>query len=117
MTVNFTPELKTGIERVDHEHQVLIATLKAASFFLIDNFDITQINTTINLFSRMAKAHFHNEEEILEKTDHPDKEMHKKEHQKLAKELDEICLNCGQERLADAVNKLEIWLMPHILVL
>lgn len=113
MKINFSDEHKTGIEILDHEHQVLISTLVATSYsLLVDNLDVSKMKPHINLFSRMAKTHFRNEEEILEITDHPDKERHQQEHQKLEKELDEILLNSAHEDLVDKLGK---WLIPHIL--
>lgn len=115
MTINFSNELKTGIEVIDHEHQLLISVLNTASIFLIDNLEVTRVKIPINIFYRMAKAHFRNEEEILERTNHPDKELHRNEHQKLEKELNGILVNSEPEDLPGIINGLEKWLLDHIL--
>lgn len=113
--INFSDEYKTGIEILDHEHQALFSILNRVSCFLIDNSGATKMEPLIMVFSRMAKTHFRNEEEILETTDHPDKETHKTEHQSLEKRIDELLLNVDHEEIVDIIDRLKSWLAPHIL--
>ena len=117
MTLYFNEKYKTGIKELDREHQVLIATLNAIYYSLVDDLETTKNH--LNLFLRMMESHFRHEEKILEKSNHPDKGTHAKEHEKLEMELGEIVKTLDSisstTEFKRIIDRLGTWLVPHIL--
>lgn len=115
----FSEKHKTGIEELDREHEALFFSLKGvllASLCRTQDSSPKNLEGQLKLLLKTVTNHFRNEERIIEEMNLPDREEHKREHQRLEKEFEEelgkMLMIKEHHELAE---KLQHWLESHIL--
>lgn len=115
MTVVWNENLKTGISKIDEQHQQLFETVNKLGAFqkskAVFNEVLIELRTYIN-------AHFKTEEEYMTYTVYPDYKHHKACHDKFVADFRDILKkNSTVESIVDLgpelVGFLENWLNNH----
>jgi hemerythrin len=113
-------ELSVGIEPIDEQHKILVGLINTLyEETIIKKGDLSILNDTLKILLQYTVIHFAVEESLFRLLDYPNYETHKKQHEELKKEVDNI-YNCVQEG-NHAVNLelfmfLRRWLETHILI-
>ena len=107
-----------GNELIDSQHQHLVKLIN----LIIDekeNISKDVVKAIFNELIRYANTHFHDEEELIFKSDYPNKIEHKKLHREFIKKLEAIELDIVLENpdiVDEILDFLSFWLMDHILL-
>lgn len=107
-----------GNETIDSQHQHLVKLIN----IMIDereNLSKDVIKAIFNQLIHYANVHFHDEEELINKSQYPNKIEHKKLHRDFTKKLDEIEIDIVLENpkvVDEIIDFLTFWLIDHILV-
>jgi hemerythrin len=103
---------------IDKQHQYLVKLIN----LIADETEYISTEAVKAIFVELihyANIHFHDEEEIMMKTNYPHKKEHKQEHRKFVEDLEKIELDVIFEnpKAIDKILKfLKEWLINHILI-
>jgi hemerythrin len=120
MTVDFTDDMKIGIERIDKQHEELTLFLNQ-SYELIRTIPCKDvINAKLEFLASYAVFHFQDEERLQVESNYPDYEKHRAEHETFKKEFQLIRVLCtqgnmtGDELASLLTQKVLDWVYTHI---
>ncbi len=108
-----------GIQTIDEQHKRLVGMVNDLYQKLKDGATSEDLRNLINGLIDYTANHFRTEEELFEKYDYPEKEIHRKIHEKLVeKVLDyQRRVEAGEPGIAyDLLAFLKDWLANHICV-
>ena len=106
---------ETGVERIDHEHQVLLSLIKSCHDAILPGCDLAGICRTVDEVAAYARFHFVREENLMVDLDFPDLERHRMLHAELLTQLDQerADLDASSTRLSHFVFFLYDWFTSH----
>jgi len=112
----WTTTMRTGIDVIDNDHQVLIMLLNRASNLYADDPQITEI---VDELIDYTEYHFKREERIMEISQYPDIGNHKEHHTNLINMVKQLAADCHNNHSINTVNALRHflrnWLFNHII--
>jgi len=113
-----------NICREDEQHKGLFSTLNALHNALLNHDDLAHVDKFLTVLTRQTETHFHSEEEFMCTYDYPDYESHKRIHDLLLHQLED--LQSAQQSLGtkhfrqhwlerqEIADFLSQWLVDHI---
>ncbi|MGM0369130.1 MAG: bacteriohemerythrin [Bacillota bacterium] len=128
MTINWSQDLKIGVEKIDQQHQAFFQQrdkfMAACTKLLEKKGDSEETRTEIDeLFYFLTDyfvTHFDDEEELQQKFDYPDYKQHHKQHQEFIKRVNELKYNflnqdeVDLELLEELKEQITDWFVNHI---
>lgn len=115
--LEWTNEYYTGIDEIDKQHKTLVELLnKLYTSFVEKNTELTLVDI-LEEMTTYTEYHFDCEEELFSKTDYPEIEKHKQEHQELFKEIEafKLELEIGRNITYKLMTFLRKWISDHVL--
>lgn len=118
----FTDDCLIGIETIDNEHRQLFRIINDIrdlldNEILEDKYDRTR--EMLEQLEQYAEEHFKHEEDYMEKINHPELQLQKKQHLEFCSKIDEadavVPSNEQQAFLDDLLKYLVTWLYRHII--
>jgi hemerythrin len=113
----WTPEYSVNIKTIDNQHQELVNMLNRLFVAVAQREGNNVIGGILEALRSYTKTHFSLEERLMEQAQYPDLEAHKREHQKLIAQLDELCrkhLTEDKPIYFEVLRFLKTWLKEHI---
>ena len=108
-----------GNKEVDNEHKEIFGMVDR---LLADDFTgrPDKIKTTVEFLANYVIRHFSHEERLMDESDYPDKDVHKKQHKDFAETIDELMKridnNLDSIDLSLEVNRIIVsWLADHVM--
>jgi len=114
----WSKQLETGIEKVDSQHQNLVAMINRLHRAMPLGKGGEEAGGILDELADYAVYHFGYEEEIFETIDYPDTESHREAHRKAAERIQSFQqqFKDGNPSVAmDLMNFLTEWLKEHIM--
>lgn len=110
---------ETGNEEVDNEHKEIFALVKKVINAAFDSQE-EKIETTIDFLADYTIRHFAHEERIMEESNYPDTDIHKKQHQDFVKDVvalkERVMVESDSRKSSIEVNNVIVdWLTAHVL--
>lgn len=115
-TIQWTEELKTGIEWQDHQHREFLNMTNAVFKAFYENRGHIDIANTIGFLERHAKDHFGIEERYMVIFNYPESEQHIREHKEFRVFIDDI-RSAASSSVLEAGRicfKLSTWFAEHV---
>ena len=115
---NWSSGYSVNIKEIDDQHRVLIDLINKLHDAMKIGKGKDVIGPILNELVIYTKFHFTHEEKLFSGNSYPETSMHKLEHAKLVKQVDELSknFNGGQEVMSmDIMNFLKDWLANHIM--
>jgi hemerythrin len=109
---------KVGIKPIDAQHRVLIRMISELLTILNENFEKELISRTITSLSEYTVNHLEFEENLMEKYNYPEIDLHKKEHEELKLRILNYIKNYREndnKLLIEITHYLIKWLKNHIM--
>jgi hemerythrin len=114
------PEYSIGVAEIDYQHKELLNLMNYIINHCTGNKreEMEFFDKTIDGAIENLARHFSTEEKIMEKTNYPKYNEHKKEHDKLTEELtgmiEGIKNGTIELKLAEIISFLKKWMLNHI---
>ncbi|MDR0718124.1 MAG: bacteriohemerythrin [Treponema sp.] len=114
------PEYSVGVAEIDYQHKELLNFMNYAINHCTGNKreEMKFFNKTVDSAIENLTNHFSTEEKIMEKTNYPKYNEHKKEHDKITEELivmiEGIKNGTVELELAEVISFLKNWILNHI---
>jgi hemerythrin len=115
----WSPEYSVNIKTIDNQHQELVNMLNRLFVAVAQREGNQVIGGILEALRSYTKTHFSLEERLMEQAQYPDLEAHKREHQKLIEQLDQLCrkhLTEDKPIYFEVLRFLKTWLKEHISV-
>ncbi|MFP4475094.1 MAG: bacteriohemerythrin [Desulfatibacillaceae bacterium] len=115
---DWTPDLETGVERMDMEHRKLVDMLNELFEAMMNLKGRAARDKVIMDLIEYTRTHFATEEEYMSRYSYPEFEAHKRKHDGFALKVRgiEIQLKNGEDVPTSDVSRLmREWLRDHIL--
>lgn len=116
--IEWSNELSMGIEEIDNQHQVLVDLLNQIHDAIQHHHGMEATRSIVTKLEEYTRVHFAVEESLMRILHYPQYEPHKKEHDKLIKQLDELRekLETGKASISfELAHFLKVWLTKHIM--
>ncbi|MES0488698.1 MAG: bacteriohemerythrin [Leptospirales bacterium] len=116
--IQWSEEMKTGIDRVDVQHKTLIGIINRLQTAVDTKVDLTGISLIFGQLASYTKFHFKAEEMVIEQVDKPNLEIHRMAHRTFVDGLRdyEKKFRSGDHTIVkDLLGYLNVWLVDHIL--
>lgn len=116
--VEWSGELSVGIEEIDSQHQVLVDLLNQIHEAIQQRqgAEITQV--IVQKLYEYTRVHFAVEESLMRILHYPEYERHKKEHEELIAQLNELQAKLGEGKASinfELAHFVKNWLTKHIM--
>jgi len=116
--MEWNEELSVGVPSIDNQHKKLVAMLNELYDAVQANHGQDALSKILGGLVNYAVSHLKYEEELLGKAGYPSLAEHKKEHERLIKQVLKIKVKYregGDEALStEVLNFLRKWLLNHI---
>jgi hemerythrin-like metal-binding protein len=115
--VELTPDLYTGIELIDDQHNMLCAYINALYRATRHEFSREEILDIVGSLKHYAATHFSTEEQYFSHSTYPDTEKHKETHKNFVTKVVQVerDLQHGNCDVGDDLLQfLKNWLLQHI---
>jgi len=114
-----TEDLKTGVAKIDEQHQELIDRINELKTMGSQVFSKEEIQKTLDLLGEYVIKHFADEEQLQNQNNYPKYEMHKELHKNFVKEFlkmqEEFASNGSSLKFSLELTQVVInWLIKHI---
>ena len=106
-----------GVKQIDAEHKNLVSILNQLHEAMRRGQGKDVLGSTLDSLVSYTKAHFTNEERLLQQSGYPDLVAHKREHELLTNKVLEFQRNFNAGRIGlslDVMEFLSSWLQGHI---
>lgn len=116
--IEWSSELSVGIEEIDAQHQILVDLLNQVHEAIQQRQGVETTDRIIQRLYEYTRVHFAVEESLMRILHYPEYERHKKEHDKLIIQLNElrIKLDAGKASISfELAHFLKTWLTKHIM--
>jgi hemerythrin-like metal-binding protein len=116
--MHWSPNLSIDHEVIDADHKGLIAGLNALGEAIGSKAGYEATIARLDGLIAATRAHFEREEDIMLAADYPDYEPHRRLHQALLDEIDDLRRRYdegGMELGEETLSFLRTWLTSHIL--
>jgi len=112
--IEWTPDLGTGVQEIDAQHQALFEWLAELETAAMDGRTLFGAYALTRL-KHYARDHFELEESLMRAAAYPDLAAHMAEHAAFRAKLTELRLkSIGRDISADTVDFLRTWLTQHV---
>ena len=118
MKIEFDDRIRTGIRRVDDQHQELVAIYNELDEAFRQGKAHRHMSEILARLYQYTKFHFRDEEELLERCGWADLAQHQYEHQRLVDKLRVFVVRYrrSEERIsAEVVEFVRKWVTAHIM--
>ena len=111
---------RVGIKKLDDQHKGLFSTLNKLYDILMSNGDAALIDKELSHIMRQTRVHFETEEKSMLKHGYPDYQMHKRMHELLLHQLEDVMSLESSDYDQPWIERLEVaeflhaWLVSHI---
>lgn len=115
--LNWTPDLSVGIERIDREHQKIVAFLNELYEAMQAGKGKDALGNVLNELLLYTKTPFATEERFMAAHGYPDYEDHKQRHEKMTEKVKSLHADFRSGELTSPIqitNFLKDWLAKHI---
>lgn len=110
--------LSVGIKEIDAEHKELVRITNHLCDAISADHGQEALGKTLTDLVAYTQSHFAHEERLFAKTNYPDAEAHKKEHEMLTRQVIDIQRRFNEEATAalslEVMGFLREWLITHI---
>ena len=116
-TIVWTSALSVGVDRIDKEHQALVAMLNEVNQAIDSGQGDVAVAGVVGKMRRYAQEHFRTEESAMTDTRYPARESHMIEHDAFIEKMLDMEQNVGRPGSVSASEVrdfLRHWLMEHI---
>ena len=116
--VEWSNELSVGIEEIDAQHQVLVDLLNQVHEAIQQRQGLETTWVIVQKLYEYTRVHFAVEESLMRILHYPEYERHKKEHEKLIAQLNELQakLDAGRASINfELAHFVKNWLTKHIM--
>lgn len=114
MTINWTDNLKTGIDAIDYQHQLLFETINKLDGAKTDKITFLEVVIELQIY---ISEHFNTEEKFMNSSGYSDYYPHKESHEKFIIEYKEKFKQMLQDESIEIAPELiifvENWLSAH----
>ena len=94
----FTEDCMVGITQIDEEHRRLFEMINETQKLLQEKHgSVASAKNLVRKLKEYAQVHFAHEEQYMKKTNDPELEMQKVEHEEFRKKIEEISLEDADE--------------------
>lgn len=117
MPFEWSSNWSVGVQSCDRDHQKLFSLINDLHDAMREGKGSDIINLVAEELHRYARSHFASEEALLTRSNYPDLDAHRAEHQKFTKEVGEIRKELAAGHGAHSItvsNFLSDWLQNHI---
>lgn len=118
MRIDFDDSLRTGIDAVDEQHEMLVALYNELDEAVWQGRAHRQMEVILARLFKYTKTHFATEEAMLLATGYPELAQHQLEHQRLAERLRKYVVRFKHSEERISVEMLEFvrrWITSHIM--
>ena len=113
--IQWDESLSMGIPSIDVEHKQLVHAANDLACAIVDGEGAVNLKVFFDKLLDYTNTHFKNEEALFDEYDYPEKEEHKKEHDRLRQHVIEFNREKDVRFASNMVEFLESWLFDHIL--
>ena len=123
MKLLWTPDLEVGIAEIDDQHKELFGKINDLRSAIHEGKGAEMINTTSRFLADYVLEHFSKEEQVMNKIDYPDYQLHKSEHTAFMRDLVGFKKNLDRLQVEGGITsflviemhrRLHGWLLHHI---
>lgn len=117
MELNWNEDLSIGIHEIDEQHKVLVDLFNELATAIREKSASTAAVTVLSRLTEYTHVHFAVEESMMRLFGYPDYEAHKKYHEELIEQLNDLQSKVFQENNAinfELLHFLRVWLVKHI---
>ena len=120
MAVEWNSYLSVGVERIDDQHKEIFRQVNGFIEAINQGNGTAQVLEVLQFLANYTVTHFHDEEEIMDKTGYPHQQSHKQEHEKFCQDV----LALTNQITIKGVNKVSVlqtshtmlnWLIQHVM--
>jgi hemerythrin-like metal-binding protein len=116
--MEWNEKFSVGVPSIDEQHKKLVALLNEFQNSMLAKQDHDALAKVLDGLINYAVSHLKYEEDLLGKAGYPSTAEHKKEHERLIKQVFEVRVKYkegGGEKLStEVLNFLRKWLLNHI---
>ena len=116
--IEWTDEFDINVRELDGQNRALVKKINELFFCLRGYSHQIRAYTVLNELKALIETNFLNEERIMERYEYHIYKSHKKEHNKLSKEVQKIVKRCRLDDI-ETLEKMAIflkdWLIKHIM--
>lgn len=115
--IKWRDSYSVGLDQIDREHKKLVELINEVFMVVRDKGDVTALNHAVEELVAYTRYHFDAEEGAMEQAGYPDLDAHRKEHQRLEKEVVDFQQRLqreGGEIRVELYHFLRDWLIHHI---
>ena len=115
--IAWSEELSVGIQEIDEQHKILVDLLNSLYRAIREHHGNEATITTLNELAEYTRIHFAVEESLMRVLDYPDYEEHKRHHEQLIDQINELQTKVasGKHASFELLHFLKNWLTRHIL--
>ncbi|MDH5525035.1 MAG: bacteriohemerythrin [Desulfobulbaceae bacterium] len=118
--IEWSPELATGIDWQDKQHQALLSSFFKLHQAIEGRKSRKQVANTLEFLEKYVEIHFAEEEKQMRQSGYPDLERHVKEHSYFTNRLDKLrAMTTDTKKLLLGIRlhqDLYTWIINHIKV-
>jgi len=119
MNIQWRQELATGNNEIDRHHQELFQKIDALVAACKEGREKTVVLDLLGFLQSYVQNHFAAEEQFMAQHNSPNAQEHRRQHEKLRNELEQLATECLREgaTLGVVTNSLKLtylWLRDHI---
>jgi len=117
LAIQWSKEMETGVEKIDKQHQTLVAMINRLQSAIDSKLELTGISLIFGQLASYTKYHFKAEELILEKMHDPHIVAHRQIHMKfvnILREYEKSFRSGDATVVPKLLSYLEVWLVDHI---
>jgi len=116
--IDWNDSLATGIPECDMQHKKLINMFNAIYDAIRLGVDKKALKDALDSLIKYFDKHFALEEELLEKYEYPETDLHKEEHKNFKETLEKILQNQQEEiNFLKVLKFLKNWWLNHIMTM
>ncbi len=97
MTINWTDDLRVGVDTIDNQHKELFNRINNLLDACVQGKGREEIKRTSDFLSDYVISHFGAEEKLMVRYKYPDYASHKERHEKFKKEFAELKMKIEKE--------------------
>jgi len=119
MMITITNDMKTGISKIDAQHNELVDRLNAVTSMGVKSVSTEETQKTLDLLGDYIVKHFNDEEALQKQSGYPKYEWHKAQHQQYIAEFQklkkEFATNGYSPKFTLGLsNSIINWIVKHI---
>lgn len=116
--ITWSDQLTVGVEEIDQQHQKLVQLINGLHNHMLAGDASSIMNKVLDRIVEYTGFHFETEEQLMQKYDYPNSEVHQHEHSDLVDTAVDLQqkLKSGHAHITmETMHFLQDWLQHHIL--